>query len=91
MEVPRCQGITSRGTQCSRKGVWYVDLRQGKKLLGYQVVPPIDCCFYCKQHLLQLAAAYSLEFYLSKLSSSLLTPEQKDWWNASGFMAKHDI
>ncbi len=45
-----CQAMTQYGTQCSRKARINLDLRKGKKILGYQVIPKINCCFFCLQH-----------------------------------------
>jgi len=89
-EIPRCQAYTRSGVQCSRRGRWKIDLRGGVGLLGFQVVPPINCCFLCRQHLAGFMAVGTVMGMQSMLAREM-PRSQQDLWNTSGFLAKHGI
>lgn len=61
-----CQAITQSGLQCTRKAVFNLDLTKGKKVFGYEVIPPMNCCFLCSQH-----AAVWAAYGITKLGMTL--------------------
>lgn len=47
----RCQVITHNGERCSRRAENILDLTEGFSIKGIKLIPKIDCCFFCNQHL----------------------------------------
>lgn len=73
VDINQCQASTLTGKRCSRNAKIQLDLRKGKKILGYEVVPKTNCCFYCLQH-----AAVITGYQMYKLGW-LLAESKLDW------------
>lgn len=58
--MTRCQGLNINGKRCKNEAWFKFDLTAGKKMFGYNVIPAINCCFFCKKHAV-LYAGYNAQ------------------------------
>ena len=76
----RCQAITKNGEQCERISDFIIDLRQGYNIKGVKVIPKIDCCLFCTQHLTltlrDTSARLLLEGYMYLITKNLSSEEK---------------